>query len=125
MRNALVVGLGGCLGSIARYLTSVLIHRLFNQPSFPYATLVVNVSGCLLIGLLGGLAEQNRLLRPGMRLFLVVGLLGGFTTFSAFSYETLTLADNGKLLPALLNISAHIILGLSAVWLGATVAKNM
>ena len=125
MKNALVVGLGGFFGCIARYLTGVVVLRLFDPPVFPYATLIVNVVGCLLIGLLGGLAEDTRLISPEMQLFLIVGLLGGFTTYSAFGYQTWTLARDGQMLLAVLNVSAHIILGLGAVWLGALIAKQI
>ncbi len=125
MKNALVVGLGGFFGCIARYLLGVLIIRLFDAPVFPYATLIVNVTGCFLIGLLGGLAENTQWLTPQAQLFLIVGLLGGFTTYSAFGYQTLTLAHDGRMLFAVLNVSAHIILGLGAVWLGELSAKQI
>ncbi len=95
------------------------------RPSSPYATLIVNVVGCLLIGLLGGLAENTGLISPGMGLFLIVGLLGGFTTYSAFGYQTLALAHEGRMLLAALNVSAHVTLGLGAVWLGELIAKRM
>ena len=117
MKNALVVGFGGFIGCIARYLTGVLVLRLFDAPVFPYATLIVNVVGCLLIGLLGGLAENAELISPAMGLFLIAGLLGGFTTYSAFGYQTLTLAHEGRMLLAVLNVLAHVTLGLGAVWL--------
>ena len=125
MKNALAVGLGGFFGCIARYLTGVLIVRLFDAPVFPYATLVVNVVGCLLIGLLGQLAENTELISPGMQLFLIVGVLGGFTTYSAFGYQTLILARDGRMLSAVLNVSGHVILGLGAVWLGMLIAKQI
>ncbi len=125
MKNALAVGLGGFFGCIARYLTGVLVIRLFDAYVFPYATLIVNVVGCLLIGLLGGLVENARLISPEMQLFLIVGLLGGFTTYSAFGYQTLTLAHEGRMLLAVLNVSTHTILGLGAVWLGEFIAKQI
>jgi CrcB protein len=125
MKNALAVGLGGFLGSIGRYLIGIVVLRLFDAPVFPYATLVVNVVGCLLIGLLGGLAESTQLISPAMQLFLMVGLLGGFTTYSAFGYQTATLAHDGRMLLAVLNVSAHLVLGLSAVWFGGLIAKQI
>ena len=125
MRNALAVGLGGFFGCIARYLTGVLVVRLFDAPVFPYATLIVNITGCLLIGLFGGLAENTDLISPELQLLLIVGLLGGFTTYSAFGFQTLALARDGRMLLAVLNVSAHIILGLSAVWLGTLIAKQV
>lgn len=125
MKNALAVGPGGFFGCIARYLAGVSVVRLFDAPAFPYATLIVNVVGCFLIGLLGGLADNTRLISPVMQLFLVVGLLGGFTTYSAFGHQTLTLAHEGRMVLAVLNVSAHITLGLGAVWLGELVAKQV
>src|SRR5215210_7328937 len=125
MKNALAVGIGGFFGCIARYLTGVMVVRFFDTQVFPYATLIVNVVGCLLIGWLGGLAENTELISPELQLLLIVGLLGGFTTYSAFGFQTLTLARNGRMFFAVLNVSAHIILGLSAVWLGELMAKQI
>jgi len=125
MKSALVVGLGGFFGCIARHLTAELFARLFDTTVFPYATLIVNVAGCLLIGLLGGLAENTRLISPEMGLFLIVGLLGGFTTYSTFAFQSVGLARDGQLLSAALNVSAHLLLGLGAVCLGAWAAKQI
>lgn len=125
MKNALAVGIGGFCGCIARYLAGVLVLRFFAAPVFPYATLIVNVVGCLLIGFLGVLAESTSLISPALQLFLIVGLLGGFTTYSAFGYQTLVLARDGRMALAVLNVSAHIILGLGAVWLGTLIAKQI
>lgn len=125
MKNVLAVGIGGFCGSIARYLAGVLVLRFVAAPVFPYATLLVNVVGCLLIGFLGGLAENTALISPEMQLLLIVGLLGGFTTYSAFGYQTLLLARDGRMPLAVLNVSAHLILGLGAVWLGTLIAKQV
>lgn len=125
MQNALAVGVGGFLGSIARYLVGVLILRLFDAPEFPFATFVVNIVGCLLIGLLGTLAKNTELLSPPMQLFLIVGFLGGFTTYSAFGYQTLTLMREGNLLFGFFNVAAHIVFGFGAVWLGSLLAKQL
>ena len=125
MKSALVVGLGGFFGCIARHLTAVLFARLFDATAFPYATLMVNVVGCLLIGLLGGLAENTSLLSPEMGLFLIVGLLGGFTTYSTFAFQTVGLARDGQMLSAALNVSAHLALGLGAVCVGAWAARQI
>ena len=86
MDRILLVGCGGFIGAVLRYLVSVGTLRLLGTPL--YGTLVVNVVGCLLIGFLGGLAEERQYLGPQVRLFLFVGLLGGFTTFSSVAYET-------------------------------------
>ncbi len=96
MQNALAVGMGGFLGCIARYLVGVMVAHLVAAPVLPYATLLVNVVGCLLIGVLSTLAERPAGLSPPLHLFLSVGLLGGFTTYSTFGSQTVTLARTGQ-----------------------------
>ena len=115
-----LVGLGGFLGSVGRYLLSLLVASWSGAARFPYATLAVNVLGCLAIGVLSGLASRSGFLTPSLRLFLITGLLGGFTTFSAFGYETFLLGKDSLGAMALANIAAQIILGLGAVWIGHT-----
>ena len=119
----LLVGLGGFVGAGARYIASGMVHRAASLEGFPLGTLAVNVLGCLLIGLLGGLMELRQLLGPSMRLFLLIGVLGGFTTFSTLAYETLELAQAAQLLRAAANLVAHVVLGLGAAWLGFVVAR--
>lgn len=118
MGNLLLVGFGGGLGAMARYLVSgwILHHTL--QQRFPYGTFAVNLAGCLAIGLLMGAAERYEVLSPDARLFLVTGLLGGFTTFSAFGYETLFLLRRGEPWIAAGYVGASVAFGLAAVWLG-------
>jgi CrcB protein len=119
MPGWLLVGLGGFLGSVLRYGAGGLAQRLAPYgAAFPTGTLVVNALGSLCIGLLGALAESRGLFGPGARLALFIGLLGGFTTFSTFSFETLQLARAGQWLLAGLNVGAQLLLGLGAVWLG-------
>ena len=91
---------------------------------FPYGILAVNVAGCFSIGVLGGLASAYGFLGPssGARAFLFMGFLGGFTTFSAFGYDTLILSQEGEVALALANIALHVLLGLGAVWLGYRLA---
>ena len=113
-----LIGTGGFLGAIMRYLVEGRIQDLLRNPSFPYGTLGVNIIGCLLIGLLAGLAESRQLFGAEARGFLLVGLLGGFTTFSTFSYETLALARDGQAIAALANVSLQVVLGFAAVWAG-------
>lgn len=121
--HLLWVGAGGFVGSVARYALGGAVHRLAPAAAFPYGTLVVNVLGCLLVGLVAGLAETRQALSPEARLFLVLGLLGGFTTFSAFGYETLALARDSEALKALANVGLHLVAGLGAAWLGITLAR--
>jgi len=120
--DLLIVGLSGFCGSIARYCVYLWFGNR-NLTSFPWATLAVNVLGCLLIGAIGALVERSV---PNHRqLFLIgsVGFLGAFTTFSAFGFETLALLRNQQTSLALLNIGANVLIGISAVWLGRYLAS--
>ncbi len=111
------VGLGGGLGAMARYLVGLGAVRLAG-PGFPYGTLAVNVMGCAAIGLFMAAAGPQGLKHDGIRLFLVAGLFGGFTTFSAFGIESFQFLARGEMRAALINIFANLVLGLLAVWGG-------
>jgi len=113
------VAIGGALGSVGRYACSGLLVRWLGV-GFPYGTLFVNVAGSFIIGVLGtlSLAGDRALSTTGARAFVIVGVLGGFTTFSSFSFETLSLARNGNLSGAAVNIALSFALCLVAVWLG-------
>ncbi len=127
MRDLLLVGCGGFIGSAIRFWIGGIVTQATSANRFPLATLVVNVTGCLAIGLLGGLAETRHVFSPAARLLLFTGLLGGFTTFSAFGFETMFLAREGAWRDAVLNIVLQLVLGLGAVWLGyraALLASN-
>lgn len=114
----LVVAAGGALGSMARHGVNVLVHGRWPLMRFPLSTLVVNVLGCLIIGLLAGLVMSDRItFRFYWREFLFVGILGGFTTFSAFGLDTMTLARTSTA-AAVWNVVAQVVLGLLAVRLG-------
>ncbi len=117
MKAILLVALGGALGSVARYKVSgwVLHHTL--DWKFPAGTLAVNVAGCLIAGLLAGLAEKQEMFSADARLLLFTGLLGGFTTFSAFGLETMYLLRKGELLVAGSNVALSVAAGLLALWL--------
>lgn len=119
----LLVGSGGFFGSAARYACSGLVHRLVPSALFPWGTLSVNVAGCFVIGLLFSLGETRQLFSPEARLFLFVGVLGGFTTFSAFGLESLNLLRDGEAAGALLNSLLHLTLGLGAVWAGFVLSR--
>lgn len=122
IRIALLIGLGGFIGSVARFLSSMYLTKLFPS-SFPYGTFVVNIVGCLLIGLIYGVSEKQQWLNEEWRLFLATGICGGFTTFSAFSIENIKLLQTGEIATALIYITASIALGLLATLGGIYLAK--
>ncbi len=123
MYNILLIGIGGFIGSIARYLVGISVHRYLDIYWFPFGTLAVNVIGCFLIGLLGGLFEFKQITHPEIRFFILTGILGGFTTFSAFGYETFNLFKDGYILLSILNSILQLFLGLIAVWVGYLLSK--
>src|SRR3954447_9832611 len=118
LKQLIVVGLGGALGSVVRYrLGGVLLHHTGNW-NFPLSTFAVNVVGCFIIGVLAALVEHHDLFSSSMRLLLFTGLLGGFTTFSAFGYETVFLLRRTLVAAAATYVTLSIILGLAAVFAG-------
>jgi CrcB protein len=121
--HVLLVGLGGFVGSSLRFLAGGWVHRLLPATAFPVGTLAVNLLGCLVIGALGGIADLRQALGPGARMFLLVGLLGGFTTFSSFAYESFALAQDAEWLRATANIAVQVVLGLVAAWAGYSVIR--
>ena len=122
--QAFLVGLGGFIGALCRYGLAGVVHRGLPQTTFPVGTLVVNLLGCLLIGYLAGLADSRQLFAPELRLFAFIGLLGGFTTFSTFGYETVALARDTGYLQAAVNVGLHVVLGLMLVWLAYSLATS-
>jgi CrcB protein len=123
VREALLVALGGALGSVLRWAVAIGVARATREPQFPWGTLVVNLAGSLLIGVLLGLATDRGALATPARLFLVTGLLGGFTTFSAFSWEALALLRAGHTGAAGGYVASSVLGGLLAAaagWLLAT-----
>lgn len=113
-----LVGIGGAAGSVARYLLSSWTMQAADMPKFPLGTFAVNLLGCLLIGACAGLAERFAWFGSDVRLLLMTGLLGGFTTFSAFGLETLQLLRRGEWLVAGGYVAGSVVLGVAAVWLG-------
>jgi len=101
-----------------RYGLSGLVQRNVPLSAFPYGTLAVNMLGCLLIGVGVGLVDARQLFGPDIRLFMLIGVLGGFTTYSTFGYETFALLRDGDFLRALANVGIHVVLGLALVWAG-------
>jgi CrcB protein len=124
LKQLLLIGTGGFIGSVARFLVSRLNTRI-DWLSIPMGTLTVNVLGSLLIGFLIGISEKSPILTVEWRMFLMVGLCGGFTTFSSFSGENLVLMKNGQILPLLLYTGLSIFLGFIAVYLGYISTKLM
>ena len=118
MKTLILIGIGGFLGAIFRYLVSGYVYQWTKAADFPFGTLVVNLLGCLLIGFLTFLAESHGLFTSESRAFLIVGLLGSLTTYSTFGKETMNLMQDGESPAALLNVSVHLIFGLGAVWVG-------
>ncbi len=123
MLNILFVGVGGFFGSIGRYLLSGAVYQMFPNLHFPIGTTVVNVLGCFLIGIATALVDVRNLLSPEVRVFLMIGMLGGFTTFSTFGYETITLLRDGAFFTGLANVLIQVIVGISAVWLGFNIIR--
>lgn len=123
LADAGTVGLGGFLGSVLRYWISGAVYAFTPAPRFPWGTLAVNVLGCFAIGWIGGLAESRGVLSAPGRLFLLVGVLGGFTTFSTFGYETLALLREQAMGRAALNAVLQMGLGLGAAWGGLVLSR--
>lgn len=115
-KNILVI-IGGGTGAFFRYLLSGWIYKVLGA-DFPYGTLAVNVIGCFVIGLFLTMADDRFLISPAFRIFFAVGVLGGFTTFSTFSFETVGLLKDGATTIGLLNVGVSIVVGLTATWIG-------
>lgn len=122
MTKLFIIGIGGFIGSVLRYLASGAAHNLTRSVSFPYGTFAVNVLGCLVIGFLSQLSETRGLFSDTSRAFVFIGILGGFTTFSAFSNETMNLLRDGETSLALINAIGQVTVCLAGVWLGRSAA---
>jgi len=120
-----LVGAGGCLGAMLRYLVSGYVQGALREAQFPYGTLTVNLIGCFVIGLLSQLAEARGLFTTESRLFVFTGILGGYTTFSTFANESMNLLRDGQAMAVFANVFIHVLIGLAAVWLGRGVAALM
>ena len=125
MNKFILVGMGGFLGSIGRYALTLLMQSVAPRAAFPLGTLLVNVVGCGVIGVLAAIGDVRHALSPEARAFLMAGVLGGFTTFSSFAYETLMLGRDGAALKAGANVVLHFAGCLFAVWLGYVIARSI
>lgn len=117
MKNLVLVGIGGAAGSIARYLCAVAVNAIYTI-RFPAATLLVNVLGCFIMGLLYALTERTSVVPPHYRLLLGTGFCGGFTTFSTFAFENMDLIRTGDTTFFLLYVLGSLVLGIGAVFAG-------
>lgn len=118
-----LVGIGGAIGSILRYLAATNIQSKFLS-AFPYGTMCINISGCFLIGIIYAFAERNNL-SPEWRFFLATGICGGYTTFSTFSYESLSLLRDGEIFYAGLYIAASVFLGIMATFIPVVIIEKI
>ena len=118
MYNLFILGLGGFLGAISRYLLSGYVQNLFKQDGFPYGTLVVNILGCFVLGMLTHAAAAKGMFDAQTRLFLMVGFVGAFTTFSTFAFKSVELFMTGRAGQAFVAIMLNLNLGLVLAWGG-------
>lgn len=123
-RFVLLIGIGSFIGGVCRFYSQQIITRFFPSP-LPYGTLTVNVLGCLIIGLIYGFADRGNALTPEWRLFLATGFCGGFTTFSTFSYESISLLRDGEFVYLLMYLLLSVILGFAATYLGILAVKSI
>lgn len=122
MERFIYVSLGAIVGANSRYLIGLWAAERFGV-SFPYGTMIVNVTGCFLIGVFNGLGEMGLAIPPNVRLLFTVGFLGAYTTFSSFGFESISLLRVSGFLTASLNITINVVVGLAAVVLGLYVAR--
>lgn len=118
MKNIILVGLGGFIGAASRYKMGLIIVHLALVEKFPLSTCIINILGCFLIGLISGFVEKTQLITPEVRLLLMTGVLGGFTTFSTFGLETFSLIRRNNFQFAFLYVGVSVGAGIFAVWLG-------
>jgi CrcB protein len=122
LRTLLLIGLGGGIGSMFRYLTAFFVHKHY-AGIFPLATLLINVIGCFIIGLIVGGMERHQLTHPDLKFLFITGFCGGYTTFSAFAYENISLFQSNHSYLAFLYIGLSVFAGLSATWAGMLIVK--
>ena len=124
MQKLLLIAIAGGLGTLSRYALSGLVHKIV-QTNFPLGTMVVNILGCFLFGIVWGLSENSLLVSPASRAIVLTGFMGAFTTFSTFMFESNALLESGQYLSLLANIALQNILGLAFVFLALTLTRTL
>lgn len=122
LRTILFIGTGGFLGTVARFLVSKLSQQMF-QTTFPIGTLIVNLTGCFILGIIYGLMERGELFSSDVRLFLTVGFCGGFTTFSTFAFENANMLRDGNFTQVALYTGINVIIGIAALIAGGVTTR--
>lgn len=122
LRTILLVGSGGFIGSVMRYLVQYYVEKGLSS-TFPWGTMNANITGSFIIGLIFALAEKGNLMNAEWRIFLAVGVCGGFTTFSSFAYNNFIMINENSFFPMLLNIGGNLILGIAAVYVGVLLIR--
>lgn len=122
IKNIFIVLIGGGAGSVFRYLVSFYLNK-WGSFSFPFSTFIVNIFGCLLIGIISGLFFKSNYLSPELKLLIITGFCGGFTTFSAFAYENFNLIQSGNFTLSLFYSFLSVLFGIVSVWIGILIAK--
>lgn len=121
----MLVGTGGFIGAVLRYGLSGLVQGRAPLSTFPWGTIAVNLLGCFLIGVIAGLVESRQLFSPEIRIFALIGVLGGFTTFSTFGFESFALLRDAEFLRAFAYVGIHVFAGLALVWSGYVLISSL